>query len=270
MIERKIGFIGAGLMAEALVDGMLSAGVLSPESLFASDPSEERRRLFEQRIGENVFTSNLELVSAVDVVVLAVKPQVLPAVCMEVAPYVGEGQVVVSIAPGITLQHLAESLPKGRLVRVMPNAPALVREGASAFCTGRGATAADEGLVEEMLSCVGVCVRVEERLMDAVTGLSGSGPAFVYLAIEALSDGGVKMGLPRAVASRLAAQTVLGAARMVLSTGKHPGELKDQVATPGGTTIEGIHALEKAGVRTAFMDAVVAATRKCAQLRGDT
>ncbi|NIM70398.1 MAG: pyrroline-5-carboxylate reductase, partial [Xanthomonadales bacterium] len=161
---------------------------------------------------------------------------------------------------------LGRLLGTDRLVRVMPNTPALVRAGAAAYCTGAGATAEDAELVEQMLSAVGLCIRVEEKHMDAVTGLSGSGPAYVYLAIEALSDGGVQMGLPRRAATRLAAQTVLGAAKMVLETGRHPGELKDQVTTPGGTTIEAIHALEAAGLRRAFIEAVVAASEKSRRL----
>ena len=266
MIESKVGFIGAGLMAEALMDGMLASGAASKENVYASDPSEERRELFAQKIGSNVFSSNISLVEAVDVVVLSVKPQVLPAVAEEIAGSVGPGHLVITIAPGITLSWLAGKLGTERLVRVMPNTPALVRQGASAYFLGKGASAEDAALVEQMLSSVGLCVQVEEKLMDAVTGLSGSGPAYIYMVVEALSDGGVKMGLPRRVAMRLAAQTVLGAAKMVLETGKHPGELKDQVTTPGGTTIEGIHALETAGVRKAFMDAVSAATEKCRRL----
>jgi len=266
MIERKVGFVGAGLMAEALARGMLASGATSPESLLAADPSEKRRQLFEDEIGVAARADNVELVRACEVVVLAVKPQVVPTVADQIAPALEPHHLVVSIAPGITLAWLAEKLGTERLVRVMPNTPALVGAGAAAYCCGAGADESDAALVEEMLGSVGICARVEERLMDAVTGLSGSGPAYVYLAIEALSDGGVKMGLPRPVATRLAAQTVLGAARMVLETGRHPGELKDQVTTPGGTTIEAIHALEQAGVRRAFMDAVEAAALKCRQL----
>ena len=266
MVERKVGFVGAGLMAEALASGMLARGAISADRLLASDPSAERRRVFADEIGATVLADNTELVNAAEVVVLSVKPQVLPTVAEEIAPAVGPDHLVVSIAPGITLAWLKERLSTDRLVRVMPNTPALVGAGAAAYCRGAGADESDAALVEEMLSSVGLCAEVEEKLMDAVTGLSGSGPAYAYLAIEALSDGGVKMGLARPVATRLAAQTVLGAAKMVLETGRHPGELKDQVATPGGTTIEGIHALERAGVRRAFMDAVEAAALKCRRL----
>lgn len=270
MIERKIGFIGAGKMAEALARGIVGAGIVQAPDVLASDPSEERRRLFGQEIGATVVEANTALMAAAEVVVLAVKPQVLPAVVEEIAPSVRPEHLIVSIAPGITLAWLHERLGTGRLVRVMPNTPALVGEGAAAFCRGPGADDSDAALVEQMLSAVGLCVEVEEDRMDAVTGLSGSGPAYVYTVVEALSDGGVKMGLPRAVAMRLAAQTVLGAARMVLETGREPGELRDQVTTPGGTTIEGLRALENAGVRKAFIDAVEAATLKSKKLGEET
>lgn len=266
MIERKVGFIGAGLMAEALVRGMLAAPVADTKNICASDPSPDRRKVFEEILGGAVLADNTALVAAVEVVVLSVKPQVIPAVVDEIASGITADHLVVSIAPGVSLDWLKGKLGTGRLVRVMPNTPALVGAGASAYSPGDAATEEDAGLVEEILKSVGTCVRLEEKLMDAVTGLSGSGPAYVYMAIEALSDGGVKMGLPRATATRLAAQTVLGAAKMVMETGKHPGQLKDQVTTPGGTTIEGVHVLEQAGLRKAFMNAVVAAAEKCRRL----
>lgn len=266
MIKRKVGFIGAGVMAEALLDGMLKAGAAAVDKLYASDPSAERRTVLAEKIGENVFADNLRLVEACRVVVLSVKPNVVPVVAAEIADALTPDHLVVSIAAGVTLAALEDMLKTDRLIRVMPNTPALVGAAAAAYCTLGGATEEDAALVADMLGAVGLCVRVEEKHMDAVTGLSGSGPAYVYLAIEALSDGGVKMGLPRDVATRLAAQTVLGAARMVLETGKHPGQLKDQVTTPGGTTVEGLRALENAGVRKAFMDAVAAATEKSRRL----
>jgi pyrroline-5-carboxylate reductase len=178
--------------------------------------------------------------------------------------------LVVSIAAGIRLAALEHDFGENlRVVRVMPNTPCLVGQGASAYCLGGKATAEDGELVKELLSAVGLAVPVEEKLLDAVTGLSGSGPAFVYVIIDALSDGGVRMGLPRAVATALAAQTVLGAAQMVRATGEHPGVLKDRVTSPGGTTIAGLQALEEAGLRGALMSAVEAATRRAAELAGD-
>ncbi len=269
MIERKVGFIGAGLMAEALVRGILDAGVAEAERVYAADPSPERRGVFADILGGNVFSDNRELVENARAVVLSVKPHVVPVVAGEIAEGLGPDHLVVSIAAGVTLGDLRRALSTERLIRVMPNTPALLKAGASAYCTGSGATAEDADLVEQMLGAVGRCFRVEEAHMDAVTGLSGSGPAYVYMTIEALSDGGVQMGLPRQIATRLAAQTVLGAARMVLETGRHPGELKDDVATPGGTTIEGIRALETAGLRKAFIEAVVAATEKSRLLGGE-
>lgn len=269
MIDRTIGFIGAGLMAEALADGMLTSGTASEEQVFVSDPDEERQERFQQLVGDNVFTDNVRLIQEVDVVVLSVKPQVIPDVTAEIREEVTPDHLVMSIAPGISLERLKRNLGTDRLIRVMPNTPALVGEGASAFCLGEGATEEDVDLAGQVLSSVGLCAQVKEDDMDAITGLSGSGPAYIFLAIESLSDGGVKMGLSRTAAIRLAAQTVLGAARMVLETGKHPAELKDQVTTPGGTTIEGVHALEKAGLRRAFMDAVEVATKKCRRLGGE-
>jgi len=266
MIERRIGFVGAGLMAQALAGGMLRTGMARARDVCASDPSEERRRAFEQALGAHTLADNIQLMSHAEIVFLSVKPQVLPKVVEEIAAHVRPSQLFVSIAPGFTLAWLHQKLGTTRVARVMPNSPTLVGAGASAFCVGSGVERAEAALIEQALSVEGVCIEVPERLMDAVTGLSGSGPAFVYIMIEALSDGGVKMGLPRQMATRLAAQTVLGAAKMVLETGKHPSELKDAVATPGGTTIEGIHALEKAGVRRAFIDAVEAAATKSRKL----
>ncbi len=269
MIERKLGFIGAGLMAEALLNGVLEAGAAQEGRLFVADPDPERRDLFARRIGENVFARNLELARRCDVVVLSVKPHVVPAVAEEVRDEMGPGTLIVSIAAGVTLSALEGLFGTDRVIRVMPNTPALVGAGAAAYCAGEGATPADADLAAEVLGAVGLCVRVEEKHMDAVTGLSGSGPAYIYMAIEALSDGGVRMGLPRREATRLAAQTVLGAAKMVLETERHPGELKDQVTTPGGTTIEAVRVLEKAGLRRAFIDAVAAATEKSRALGED-
>jgi len=266
MIERKVGFVGGGVMAEALLGGMLRAKAAEAARLYASDPSEERRALLLKKLGKNVFADNRRLARAVDVVVLSVKPKVVPAAAAEIAADLTPSHLVVSIAAGVTLRALRELLGTDRLIRVMPNTPALVGQGASAYFTAAGATAEDAALVAEMLGSVGLCVRVEETNMDAVTGLSGSGPAYVYLVIEALTDGGVKMGLPRETAARLAATTVLGAAKMVLETGKHPAELTTQVATPGGTTVEGLRVLDAAGVAKAFQDAVAAAAERSRRL----
>jgi pyrroline-5-carboxylate reductase len=185
----------------------------------------------------------------------------------EIRPALGSRHLIVSIAAGISLRQLADSLgSERRLVRVMPNMPCLVGASASGYAPGESATPEDVNLVDRLLNAVGRAFRLPEHLLDAVTGLSGSGPAFVYVMIEALSDGGVRMGLPREVATALAAQTVFGAAKMVLETGAHPAVLKDMVASPGGTTIAGLHALEQRGLRLALMDAVEAATRRSIEL----
>ena len=210
--------------------------------------------------------SNVDVARRSDVLVLAVKPQTMRAVFAELRPAVTPEHLVISVAAGTTIGTIDEGLGgSGRIVRVMPNTPALVGEGASAYAMGPRTTPEDEGLVKRCLESVGRAVRVPESLLDAVTGLSGSGPAFVYVMIEALSDGGVRVGLPREIATMLAVQTVLGAAKMVRETGLHPGVLKDQVASPGGTTIAGLHELERGRIRGTLIDAVEAATRRSAE-----
>jgi pyrroline-5-carboxylate reductase len=254
-------------MATALAKGWLTADLAVPKRLLASDPLPQARDAWQRDVGTAALSDNRRLVDSADVVVLAVKPQQLAAVMDEVRPAVGERHLVMSIVAGATLQQLGRGLgPAVRLVRVMPNTPCLVGATAAAFTPGTTATAADEELVAGMLRAVGVAYKVPEKLLDAVTGLSGSGPAFVAVIIEALSDGGVRMGLPRDVATALAAQTVLGTARMVLEAGLHPGVLKDMVASPAGTTIAGLHALERGGLRAALIDAVEAATLRAEEL----
>jgi pyrroline-5-carboxylate reductase len=266
---RRWGFIGAGKMATALVHGMLRAGIATAGSISASDPLPAARALLAAETAIQVFESSQPVVEQSDVIVLAVKPQSMSQVFAELRPFIRPTHLVVSIAAGITIGSIVEGLgPSARVIRVMPNTPALVGEGASAYALGPGASPEDEAVVRAFLASVGQTVCVAEPLLDAVTGLSGSGPAFVYLVIEALSDGGVRVGLPRDVATLLAAQTVLGAAKMVRETGQHPGVLKDQVASPGGTTIAGLHALERAGLRGALIDAVEAATLRSAELGG--
>jgi pyrroline-5-carboxylate reductase len=261
------GFIGGGRMATALIRGMIRAGTASPAAIVASDPLEGARAALAAETSVAVVASNDEVARRADVLVLAVKPQSMPEVLEQLRPLVTAEHLVISIAAGVSLATLAAGLGADRrLARVMPNTPALIGAGAAAFCLGEQARAEDEARVRACLEGVGRAYRVPETQLDAVTGLSGSGPAFVYVMIEALSDGGVRMGLPREVATALAAQTVLGSARMVLETGMHPGVLKDQVASPGGTTIAGLHALERGGVRAALIDAVEAATRRSAEL----
>ncbi len=261
------GFIGAGRMASALIRGMIRAGVATPDRISVSDPLEFARDELSRETGVTASPSNLAVIERSDVLVLAVKPQSMGQVLAELKPAVSPKHLVVSIAAGVTIDTIRDALGADRkVVRVMPNTPALVGEGASAYAMGPNTTKGDETTVHAFLESVGRAVCVPESQLDAVTGLSGSGPAFVYLMIEALSDGGVRAGLPRDVATTLAAQTVLGSARMVLETKLHPGVLKDQVTSPGGTTIAGIHALERAGVRGALIDAVEAAAKRSAEL----
>jgi pyrroline-5-carboxylate reductase len=262
-----VGFLGAGQMATALAVGWAKAGLLDAARSRAADPYPAARDKFAQQTGVTTAATNAEVAAACDVLVLAVKPQVMAAVLADVRPHLAPRHLVVSIAAGVTLQTLADGLGANvRLVRVMPNTPCLVGASAAGYAAGGAATADDVALVGTLFGAVGKAFAVPEHLLDAVTGLSGSGPAFVYVLIEALADGGVRVGLPRDVALALAAQTVFGSAKMVLETGQHPGALKDAVASPGGTTIAGLHALERAGFRAALMDAVEAATRRAQEL----
>jgi pyrroline-5-carboxylate reductase len=267
MEPAAIGFIGAGQMARALARGFVAAGLARPEQIVACDPAAAARERFGHDLrGATFCQGGAEVLAAAPLVFLAVKPQQMPQVLRELWGRVGPEHLLVSVAAGVTLRQLCEGLGTGRVIRVMPNTPTLVGSGASAYALGPAASPEDAQRVEQLLSAVGLAIRVEEHLLDAVTGLSGSGPAFVYLMIEALSDGGVRAGLPREVATALAAQTVRGAAEMVLQTGEHPGVLKDRVASPAGTTIAGLHVLEERGVRGALMAAVLAATQRAAEL----
>jgi pyrroline-5-carboxylate reductase len=263
----RIGFLGAGKMATALARGWLAAGLVSADGVLASDPVPQAREAFAQQTGLRVTADNREVVAASEVLVLAVKPQSMAALLAEVRPMVAARHLLVSIAAGITLKQLAAGLgAERRLVRVMPNTPCLVGASAAAYTPGQAATDDDLALVDRLLKAVGLAFRLPEGLLDAVTGLSSSGPAFVCVIIEALSDGGVRVGLPREVATALAAQTVFGTAKMVLETGTHPAVLKEMVTSPGGTTIAGLHALERGGLRAALMDAVEAAARRSSEL----
>ncbi|MCA9079494.1 MAG: pyrroline-5-carboxylate reductase [Planctomycetaceae bacterium] len=262
-----IGFLGAGKMATALAKGLIDAGFARAEDILASDVVSVAREQFEAATGARTTSNGSDVLAACDVICLAVKPQVIPQVLQSLRSGVDARHLFVSIAAGISLARLTEGLgATARIVRVMPNTPALVGAGASGFTLGGAATEDDGQLVRELLQTVGIAIEVPERLLDAVTGLSGSGPAYGFQIIEALSDGGVRMGLPRDVATQLAAQTLLGAARMVLETGIHPGALKDAVTSPAGTTIAGLHALEQGCLRAALMNAVQAATQRSIEL----
>ena len=262
-----VGFLGAGQMATALAKGWLAAGLLAPNRCKASDPFADARSRFQQATGVTAVADNRAVVQTSDILILAVKPQSMPALIEEVRGDIKEKHLIVSIAAGLSIAKLTDMLHGSyRIVRVMPNTPCLVGMSATGFAAGPGATKADSALVEQLFNAVGKAFALPEALLDAVTGLSGSGPAFVYIMIESLADGGVRMGLPRDVATALAVQTVLGAARMVEETKQHTSILKDAVTSPGGTTIAGLHALEKAGFRAAIIDAVEAATRRSTEL----
>lgn len=263
----RIGFIGAGRMATALAQGLVRSGFVTPERIVAGDVEPAARTAFEHAVGAATVIDNAAVVAGADVIVLAVKPQSLAPVLQELQPLLKSEQLVVSIVAGATIKSLTSMLSaKVRIMRVMPNTPCLVGRGASAYSLGPHASRQDAEFAQALLSTVGLAVEVPESQLDAVTGLSGSGPAYAFQVIEALSDGGVCAGLPRDVATRLAAQTLLGAAAMVLETGQHPAALKDAVASPGGTTIAGLHELERGGLRAALMNAVTAATRRSCEL----
>lgn len=267
----KLGFLGCGKMATALIGGVVQAGVCPPEEIVVSDCIPAAREALAARAGVRAVAGNEALAREADALVLCVKPGDALDALRGTAGVNGalSGKLVISIVAGLSLAKLeAAAGPKVRVVRVMPNVAALVHQGAAAFATGSAATPEDAALVTRIFSAVGRIVAVKEPLLDAVTGLSGSGPAYGFLVIEALADGGVLMGLPRDLALQLAAQTVLGAAKMVLETGLHPAALKDQVTSPGGTTIAGLEALEAGAVRSALIQAVRAATRRSQELGG--
>ena len=263
----KIGFLGAGKMASALAKGFVTARIVTPKQLIASDVMEPARAAFAKDVGGAVASSNLEAVRFANVLIVAVKPDQVAGVLNQIKPVFTEKHLLISIAAGVTLMKLEDALPlKARVIRVMPNTPALVGAGAAGYALGSHADAEDGAVAQKLLGAVGIAFAVKESLLDAVTGLSGSGPAYAFQIIEALSDGGVASGLPREIATRLAAQTLFGASKMVLETGMHPGALKDMVTSPGGTTIEGVHELERGKVRAALMNAVRAATDKAKKL----
>lgn len=266
MSDIKIGFIGAGKMATALAQGLLAANFSKPASMIASDTESTMRQSFTDKTGIRTTNDNSEVVAESDLVILAIKPQVLAQVLSGIESSATEKHLFISIIAGAKLETLEQKLSRSRHIRVMPNTPALVQAGASGFAPGSKATAEDIQLAADLLSTVGIALQVPEHLLDAVTGLSGSGPAYAFEMIESLSDGGVLMGLPRHIATQLAAQTLMGAAKMVLETGEHPGVLKDAVTSPGGTTIAGLHALETGGMRGVLMNAVRAATNRSREL----
>ena len=263
---KHVGVIGMGSMGGALVEGMLSAGAVQPAQLLVSVRRPERHDKFAARTGVRVVADNREVAAWAEVLVLAVKPQILDRVLEEIAPSVQDHALVISVAAGISTAAIESRLPRARVVRAMPNTPALVRLGATGLAAGTHATEQDVAAACCVFDAVGLTVVLEETQLDAVTGLSGSGPSYVFLIIEALSDAGVKMGLHREHALALAAQTVLGSAKLLIETGEHPGRLKDMVTSPGGTAIAGLHTLEAGGLRTTLINAVETATLRAREL----
>ncbi len=267
MIDGTLGFIGAGNMAGALIKGLLHSGTVKPNHVVASDVSPERLAHLEKLHGIRTTTDNHELVRTCDVIVLAVKPQAIDKVLAQMAKDIEKRHLVVSVAAGVPVVAIEGKLPAGtRLVRSMPNTAAIVLAGATAIAAGTHASEKDLEIARHIFEAVGRVVTLDESLLDAVTGLSGSGPAYVMVMIEALADGGVKVGLHRDTALLLAAQTVFGSAKLLLETGEHPGRLKDQVTSPGGTAIAGLHTLEAGGLRRTLIDAVEAATKRAGEL----
>lgn len=263
---RTIGFVGAGNMAEAMIRGLLRGKDFAAESVSASGPREERAAELREKYGIAATTDN-KVPAGAGIVVLSVKPQILSRVLDEIADSIRPDALVISIAAGVPVAAIQARLAGGtRVVRAMPNTPALVDAAATAIAGGEHARESDLADAKRIFDAIGLTVVLEESALDAVTGLSGSGPAYVFLILEALSDAGVKVGLSRRTAQLLAAQTVLGSAKLLLETNEHPGRLKDMVTSPGGTAITGLHTLEHGGVRTTLMNAVEAATRRSREL----
>jgi pyrroline-5-carboxylate reductase len=267
MLKEKIGIIGAGKIGSAIVRGIIRAGLVGKDQVMASDVSDGLRQSIENEIGIAVTPENGRVCDFADSVILAVKPEIVDSVVKEVAKKVGKAKLLVSVAAGVPLARLEANLAEGaRVVRVMPNIPCIVGAGAAGYARGTHATAKDMEAVGLILNSFGIAMPVEEKYLDAVTGLSGSGPAYVFLFIESLADGGVQMGLSREVALKLALQTVYGSALMALESRKHLVELRHEVTSPGGTTMAGLFALEQKGFRGTVMEAVVSATRRSQEL----
>lgn len=259
----KIGFIGCGNMATAMIKGILDSKIVTPEEVIASAKSDKTREKISQELGITAAQSNLEVVKFSDVVFLAVKPQYYEEVIEEIREDFGKKQILVTIAPGKTLAWLSEKLGEGKkIIRTMPNTPAMVKEGMMGMCKNEAVTEGEMQQVKQICESFGKAEVVSESLIDVVVGVSGSSPAYVFMFIEAMADAAVADGMPRAQAYKFAAQAVLGSAKMVLETGMHPGELKDMVCSPGGTTIEAVRVLEEKGMRSAVIEASKACVKK--------
>lgn len=265
--KSRIAVIGAGKMGETLSNGMLDAGVVTKDRIIAADRHAERLEYIAEKYGVQTTEDNKEAIKAADIVLLCIKPQAVDAVLDEIGPLLQENQLIISIVASLTTRHIQQKLTrKVPVVRVMPNTPCLIRQGMAGICGGKYATEQHIGYAESIFKQVGRTLRIEEKHMDAVTGLSASGPAFIYVIIESMAEGGVKVGLPRETATELAAQAVLGAASMVLETKNHPALLKDAVTTPAGCTIDGLMELEEGGLRVTLIKTIVRATQRASEL----
>ena len=261
--NKQVGFVGTGNMGEALIHGLLHGHVCKPEQILCSDVRPERLKTIREKYGVRGTIHNVEVVKQSDIVILAVKPQIMKEVLVEIGKHLDFSKLIISIAAGVHLESIEQLVKKElKLIRVMPNICVSVREGVSAIAGGKHASKEDLLMAKAIFDSVGKSLFIEEYLLDAVTGLSGSGPAYIFLIIDALADAGVKVGLCRSDALILASQTVLGAARMLMETGEHPGRLKDMVTSPGGTAIAGLHTLEGGGLRTTLINAVEVATER--------
>uniref|UniRef100_A0A8C8S495 Pyrroline-5-carboxylate reductase n=1 Tax=Pelusios castaneus TaxID=367368 RepID=A0A8C8S495_9SAUR len=264
--ELRVGFVGAGRMAHGLVQGMVRAGKVKAAHVLASAPSDRNLGAF-QDLGCGTTHCNSEVLQHCSLVFLATKPHLLPGVLQEISPAITPDHVIVSVAAGVNLQTLQQLLPsRTKVLRIMPNLPCVVQEGAVVFARGDWAGEQEAARLKDLLSACGLCEETPEAYIDIHTGLSGSGIAYVYLFAEALAEGAVKMGMPGPLAKKMAAQTLLGAAKMILETGEHPAKLRSDVCTPGGTTIHGLHELEKGALRATVMNAVEAATTRAHEL----
>jgi len=268
MSDKELGIIGIGNMGSAILRGILSSKAVKAENIIIYDLDKGLLNKRSKEHNLDMAKDNIDLVQKARYILLAVKPQVIDLVLQEIGSSITSDHILISIAAGITISHIKDFIKNQvGIIRVMPNTPALVGAAASALSFNENITAKDLEYIKNILQAIGIVVEVEEKYIDAVTGLSGSGPAYIFVIIEALADGGVKMGLSREIALKLAAQTVLGASKMVLETGKHPGELKDMVASPGGTTITALHEIEKGKLRSTLISAVEAATLKSKSIK---
>lgn len=261
--NKQVGILGTGNMGEALIHGLLHGHLCRPEQIFCSDVRQERLKAIREKYAVKTTSHNTEVVKQSDIIILSVKPQIMKQVVDEIAKYLDLSKLIISIAAGVPLDAIESCARKDlKLIRVMPNICVSVREGVSAIAGGKHALKEDLMMAKTIFDSVGKSLFIEEYLLDAVTGLSGSGPAYIFLIVDALADAGVKVGLSRDDALILASQTVLGAAKMLIETGEHPGKLKDMVTSPGGTAIAGLHTLEEGGLRTTLINAVEVATQR--------